>query len=445
MNTVQKFLWIMLMGCLSFGSSAKKISTEKLSDFPFKIKQWQTQQGLSVRYVFLKDIPLLDAYLVFDAGSARDAHLPGVAYLTNQMLDQGGSGMDSKTLADKFAQLGTIYQHSVDRDRAQLGIRSLLEQSEKSIDLLSHMLSEVNFPKKSFEQIRSIQLASLAYSKQNPADLAEDQLYQNIYEQHPYGHAVLGDRAHVIALTHSDLKRFYTSYYSASNGQLVIVGALNEADAHRYADRISQALSGAPVPKALPKLRETNSWSGVAKKHHLPFPATQTQIRLAHLVSIDRKNPDYYALLIANHILGGGGLGSLLMEGIRENAGLAYAVYSQIDLMRDEGLFKISLATRQSQADRALALVQTIIEDYVKEGPSERSLFEAKQHLIGRFPLYFDSNKAIAMQVLHLAYADLPEHLARYRTKISTVSLEEVQRVLRKYILPQALSIVTVG
>jgi len=161
---------------------------------------------------------------------------------------------------------------------------------------------------------------------------------------------------------------------------------------------------------------------------------------------MSRTDPDYYALYIGNYILGGGGFVSRLMNEIREKKGLAYSVYSYFNPLKQPGAFQIGLQTKKEQADEALHLVRSTLEEFVAKGPTEKELLAAKQNIIGGFPLRIDSNSKIIGYLSVIGFYDLPlTYLDDFTNNVERVTVAQVRDAFARHIDPQAMATVIVG
>eukprot|EP00487_Bulimina_marginata_P002359 TRINITY_DN15484_c0_g1_i1.p1 TRINITY_DN15484_c0_g1~~TRINITY_DN15484_c0_g1_i1.p1 ORF type:complete len:134 (+),score=34.08 TRINITY_DN15484_c0_g1_i1:194-595(+) len=123
---------------------------------------------------------------------------------------------------------------------------------------------------------------------------------------------------------------------------------------------------------------------------------------------INRADPDYFALYVGNHILGGSGLVSKLSDEIREKRGLSYSVYSYFRPMRQWGPYQFGLQTRNDQAEEALDVLKNTLKTFIADGPSEDELIAAKQNITGGFALRVDSNSKIADYLAMIGFYGLP-------------------------------------
>ncbi len=159
---------------------------------------------------------------------------------------------------------------------------------------------------------------------------------------------------------------------------------------------------------------------------------------------MSRENPDYYTALVANYILGGGGLTSRLMEDIRIKKGLVYSVGSMFEGRKYPGPFQVYLQTKNQSARDAIKAVMEELER-IRSGPvSEKELDEAKKYLVGSFPQRFSTQGRIASFFAQVEYFGLGlDYAERYPSIINAITREDIQRVANKYIQPdKALTVI---
>jgi len=163
-------------------------------------------------------------------------------------------------------------------------------------------------------------------------------------------------------------------------------------------------------------------------------------------LGIDRNDPDYPALLLGNNVLGGGGFGTRLMTEVREKRGLTYGVYSSFNPMEVRGPFQISLQTRAELSENTLKLVESILADYLKNGPTQKELDDAKREFAGSFPLSTASNSAIVGQLGAIGFYDLPlDYLEKLREQSQNLTTEQVKDAMSKHLSADKMVVVTAG
>lgn len=406
------------------------------------IQTWQTTQGAKVLFVEAHELPMFDLRLTFAAGSSQDGGVPGLATLTNAMLNEGVPGKDVGAIAAGFEGLGAEFGNGAYRDMAVASLRSLSarEQREPALALFAEVLGKPTFPADSLARIKNQLLAGFEFQKQNPGKLASLELFERLYGQHPYAHPSDGTAQSIPAITRQQLQAFHARAYAAGNAVIALVGDLSRSEAEAIANQVSAALPQGP---ALAKIAQPQAPKPGAS--HIEYPSNQTHLMIAQL-GIDRRDPDYAALYLGNQIFGGGGFGTRLMSEVREKRGLTYGVYSGFSAMQARGPFMINLQTRAELSQGTLALVKQLLADYLRDGPTQQELDNAKRELAGSFPLSTASNAAIVGQLASMGFYDLPlSYLDDFMRDVQNLSTEQVKAAMAKHLDPEALVVVTAG
>ncbi len=409
----------------------------------FRIQTWETDNGAKVLYVYAPQLPMVDVRIVFDAGSARDGKQPGLARLTNTMLAKGAGDWDTDAVAERFDNIGALFSTSAMRDMASLSLRSLNDRAllDTAIVTMQTVLTQPRFNEKELARMRRQTLIALKAQLQSPASIADKAFYRALYGQHPYASPSLGTETSVRAISRKNLQDFYKRYYVAGNALVAIVGDVDLNQAKRLANELLGKLpKGQPAP-VLPPVPELEKAQLIKKSH----PSTQTHV-LVGQPGLRRGDPDYFALYVGNHILGGSGFGSRIMKEIREKRGLAYSSYSYFIPMRLPGPFQMGLQTSNGQRDEALALLNKILRDFIKEGPTDEEMQHAIKNITGGFPLRIDSNKDIIEYIAMIGFYDLPlNYLETFNANIEAVTAAKVQDAFHRRIHPDRLVTVLVG
>lgn len=407
-----------------------------------EIQTWNTAQGAKVLFVEAHELPMFDLRLTFAAGSSQDDGVPGLATLTNAMLNEGVPGKDVGAIAAGFEGLGAEFGNGAYRDMAVASLRSLSaqKQREPALALFAEVLGKPTFPADSLARIKNQLLAGFEFQKQNPGKLASLELFERLYGQHPYAHPSDGSAQSIPAISRQQLQAFHARAYSAGNAVIALVGDLSRAEAEAIANRVSAALPKGP---ALAKIAQPQTPKPGAS--HIEYPSNQTHLMLAQL-GIDRSDPDYAALYLGNQIFGGGGFGTRLMSEVREKRGLTYGVYSGFSAMQARGPFMINLQTRAELSEGTLALVKQLLADYLRDGPTQQELDNAKRELAGSFPLSTASNADIVGQLASMGFYDLPlSYLDDFMRDVQNLTTEQVKTAMAKHLAPEALVVVTAG
>jgi len=422
------------IACQDFALAADKV---------VHFQHWQTRNGVKVFYVPIHSLAMVDVQVLFYAGSARDSNKPGLAYLTQNMLSEGTKKLTVEDIAEQFEDVGAEVTGVTTLDSASLALRSLSKPDalNKAIDVYRQVLTQATFPEKSFHRIKRLTLRAIDAQGQQPDIIAQKALYHAIYNDAPYGHPVVGNKNSVQAIKLADIKHFYQQYYVAKNAVIVIVGDVTRKQAEAIAKKISGPLpTGVTAPK-LPSQKQT-AFPG---KKNIPYPASQSYIRIGQ-VGITRSNPEYFPLIVGNHILGGGVFISRLFSNVRQKQGLAYHVSSNFNPLCTPGPFIISVETKNQSQKQALTTVFTTLNNFISQGPKAGELNAAKKNIIGSFPLLFDSNGKIMANTANLAFYDLPlDYLDTYRKKVAAVTINDIKQAFHQKIKPNLMSTIIVG
>ena len=175
------------------------------------IQHWQTGNGARVYYVPAPELPMVDVRMVFSAGSARDAGQPGLARMTNHLLDQGAAGLSANEIADTLEGLGAELDSGTLRDMAWVSLRSLssARHFDPAVKVMGKVLAQPDFRKPDFKRERERALVSLRHSEQQPSSVANYRFYAAVYGEHPYATRPIGTAESLQAMTVKDLHAFH--------------------------------------------------------------------------------------------------------------------------------------------------------------------------------------------------------------------------------------------
>ncbi len=407
------------------------------------LERWTTDEGLRVMWSRNTQLPLLDIRLVFDAGAAREGDFPGAAVAVSSLLNEGTRTRTAQQVAEGFEQIGANFSAASYRDMALVSLRVMsdAERRNAAAALLSEVVGEPRFALDDWHRLQESMRLNLMRRQQSPAGRAGPTFYQSLYGNHPYSRTPGGDVDSIKRMTPTDIAAFHQRYYTAKNGVLVLVGDIARADAEALARQLSQALPAGEKAADLPAVMPLTK----PERVHQVFPSEQVHIVLGE-VGISRSDPDYFALIVGNELLGGSGFGTLLTRELREKRGLTYSVTSQFIPMRAAGPFQISFSTRHDQAAEALALTRQLLSDFVRQGPSEADVSAAKASLSQAFPRSVASNDQVASFLAMIGFYELSDKfIDDYIGQLAAVDLAQVRAAMRRHIHPERLLVVTVG
>ncbi len=408
------------------------------------IQQWTTPQGARVYFVENHDLPMLDVSTAFAAGSARDqADTSGLASMTRHMMTLGAGGLSEQDIAERLADVGAQMGGFFDQDRAGFSLRTLSGSAERdaALAVFRSVLAKPAFAADILEREKARAIANLQEAATKPEYLGEKAFQTAIFGTHPYALAESGEVATVAKLTATDLQAYHARHYRAANMVVALMGDIDRAGAESLAAALAAELPAGEAPSPTPPVPAVVSGGEQLIPHH----ATQSHLFMG-LPGMKRDDPDYFPLLVGNYVLGGGGFDSRLTEEIRQKRGLSYSVYSYFMPRQERGAFQVGLQTRRDATDEAVRVVRETIRRYLEEGPGEAELRQAKDNLVGSFPLRLDSNRKILDHLAMLGFYRLPlDWLDTYTKKVEAVTRDDILRAMRERVRPEAMTTVIVG
>jgi zinc protease len=387
-------------------------------------------------------IPIVTATLYLQAGAVFDpATRPGVAHLTAIMLAQGTTSRSAPAISDAIEFVGGALSVSAGMDTARLSFSVLKKDLDLALDLMADLLINPTFPPAELAKKIPEVLAEIQRKQEDPGTVSAEALAELVYGPHPYGRPVEGRTASVSAITRDDLVAFYQATYRPNRAILAVVGdvAAGELTRALTARLAGWTPGGPPLVRPAPPARLAKPTTRRVQREVM-----QASIALGHL-GITRDNPDFYAVVVMNSILGGG-MNSRLARAIREERGWAYDVGSGFAPGKYAGDFSVTLQTKNESAreaiDAALAEIRRIREQPV----SAQELADAKAYLTGSFPLRLDTSAKVVGMLANIELHQLGlDYVERYPALINAVTAADVQRVARTYLDPETYALAVVA
>jgi zinc protease len=412
------------------------------------IESWTAQSGAKVLFMRAEALPMLDVRVDFPAGSRVDPKgKEGLADSTANLIGRGAEGLSENDIADGFADTGALFSGGAGGDSAGFQLRVLTSEPEfsKAIGLMKIVLQKPVFNADVLARENARSVASLKESLTQPDTLAERAFAQALYPNHPYG--ALVTEASLSSTSLQDVQQFYNKRYLGNKAVVSLVGNVTRQQAEQLANDLTAGLPKGEL--------EGNPLGGTdfqdlqaamkGQTIQIDHPAAQSHV-LMGLPAMRRGAPDYFDLLVANHILGGGGFVSRLMDEIREKRGLAYSAYSYFMPAGDAGPFQAGLQTKKESTTEAVGLLRKTILNYIEKGPTEAELKAAKQNLIGGFPLRIDSNSKLIGNISMMGLHNMPlNYLDTWTTEISQVTVKSAREAFARHVSPEKLVTVVVG
>ena len=400
--------------------------------------------GLRVVLVERHDVPILRLYAIVQVGAEADPPgLPGTATMVAGLLPEGSNRRSAYQIAQAVDQAGGSIDTGAGWNQSYAYVSVLSNVKTRAFNLLANLLVRPSFAPDEVERIRRQTLSALDVADQDPGYVADMVMRRLLFAGTAYAHSEDGTRSSVERITRKDLVDFHARYYAPSRTILAVVGDITEPECLRLARRFlgewkdgpDLALEPRTQPLA-PRLRQVV----VVNKPD----AVQTEIRVASL-GVPRSSPDYFALSIANQVLGGPAANRLFDE-LRTRHGLVYGASSDLDCYASLGAWVAKTSTRSAETIKATEMVLDQIER-IRDAPVQQwELQSARNYLVGNEALQFESASQVANQALEMMLYHLPrDYWTLFPQRVRSLTADDVLATTRKYLHPDNDVIVLVG
>ena len=324
------------------------------------------------------------------------------------------------------------------------GSKSLAEDLPLALDILADVLRHPTFPRDQVERLRGEILTDLEERVHDTRRMASLTFHELTYpEGHPYARSVVGYTETINALSRDDLAEFYASGYGPQGMVVVLVGAVDTADAltqveNAFGDWEGHNYERVPLPE-VPRIIET-------REHTVSIPGkTQSDVILGY-PGPSRTAPGFLDAVLCNTILGVFGLMGRLGEKVREEQGLAYYSFSRVDGGPGPGPWRVIAGVNPANVEQAIGSIQAEIRRICEEPVKETELEDNKAFITGSLPLRLETNEGVAGTIINMERYGLGlDYLQRYANLINEITAERVQAVAQRWLDPDAYALAIAG
>jgi zinc protease len=385
--------------------------------------------GIEAWLVHEPAVPLIAIDFAFGGGAAQDPiGKSGTATMVASLLDEGAGDLDSKTFHARLERKAIELGFQAERDTLRGTLRTLTANRQEAFDYLRLSLTAPRFDEPDVDIIRAQILSNLRRATTSPTDIANLRWWQTAFADHPYGRPVSGTLESVPTITVGDLKDYTRRVLARSNLKIAVVGDIDAEGVKAMLDRVFGGLPAEPDLKPVANVAPQGLGQRIVVKLDVP----QAVVAFGG-PGIARKDPDFMAAYIVNHILGGGAFSSRLYQEVREKRGLAYSVYDSLVWLNHSALFLGGTATRADRAGETLDVIDKEIRRLAQSGPTADELAMAKSYLNGSFALNLDTSSKMAALLVQLQLDGLGiDYFARRPEMINAVTLDDAKRVAKR-------------
>src|SRR5215510_1131862 len=371
------------------------------------------------------------------------ANTPGLASITAQMLREGTKTKTSVQIAEQSAQLGAEIsaQAGFGSSATVINASGLSDNFDQWLALTNDVLLNASFPADELNRLKQRLKAQLRQQRANPNFLVNERFSKAVYGSFPAS-VVSATNESIDAITAEMLAKWHQDRFKPQN---TILGITGDVKAAEILPKLEKAL-GAWKKDDLKEILPPNPKPVASKRVFLVdrSGSVQTTVALGN-IAIDRRDPDYIALTVANHILGGGPAARLFLN-LREEKGYTYGVYSSFTALKYPGPWRAGADVRTEVTGGAMTEFYREFQRIRDEKVAAGELDEAKRALVASFALSLESPpELLGYAIVQKIYGFPPDYWDSYPAKIMAVTADDIQRVARKYVNPENFQIVAVG
>ncbi|MEI9899004.1 MAG: pitrilysin family protein [Hyphomicrobium sp.] len=408
-----------------------------------EIQNVRSPGGVEAWLVEDRMVPMLAMRFAFEGGSSQDpAGKEGLAHFVTGMLDQeGGDDLRSIAYQQRIEDLVIRVGFRTGKDYFGGSLETLTETRHEAAQLLMPALNLPRFYPDAEERIRHRIFGVIAGGARDPFTIASAHWDELAFAGHPYAQPVLGTKATVSKIGLADLETYCRRVFAKNTLKVVAVGDITR---DQLCELLDDVFGDLPARADLMPVPDIDVLSG-KRQIVIDMDVPQSAVSFGTAV-LPNDDPDYMAACLVNHIVGGGGITSKLMEEVRLKRGLAYSVFTYLAPLHRISVFRGGVSTRNDTVGQALDVIGSVLGDLADGGISESDLDDAKGHLIGSYPLAFDANAKIASQLLKLRMmGHAADYIDNRNAMIASVTLGDINRVAKRLLNTDNLIVAIVG
>ncbi len=374
--------------------------------------------------------------------------LAGISHFVEHLVFKRTESRNAFEIARDMEAVGGELNAFTSREYTCFYTHSLKEHLDLSIDVLSDLVCRARFDKVDFEKEKQVVLQEIHMSEDNLEDLVFDEYFENVYGKHPLGRPILGTPESIANLKIKDVQEYYEKHYSSSQIVVSVAGAVSHDEVVKLVEQKlrpkNNKKSSKPLLLADKAQIKKNPPKTLAFRKFIQKPSEQVHILMGFPAAHFRDDLRFEAYIV-NALLGGG-MTSRLYQKIREDRGLVYTIYSQMNSFCDIGSIMIYSGTEPKNVNQVFKLTLKELKSIAKKGIEKKDLELFKTQVLGQILLGADDieNRMNSLGVNEMVFG-------RYRSveevlnEITQVDLKSLRKYMDKYFDLSKLSLMLMG
>jgi zinc protease len=409
-------------------------------------KAQETKLANGLRVILLADhkVPTYTMQMVVLSGGLADKpDYRGLASFTATLLREGTTKRSSKDIAEQTDALGaTLASNSGFANiTSTVTASGLVENMDQTMDIFADVVRNPAFPQAEVDKYKARTLAQLQQQRAIPQFLAQERFNRAIYGDHPAS-LIAPPIDSIKKISSKDLAEFHSTYYRPNNAILAVVGDVTLKELLPKIEKAFGDWQKGDVPATSIPVAPAQAGSRIFL---IDRPGSvQTVLQLGNL-GIERNSADYFSVLLADRILGGGPAARLFLN-LREDKGYTYGAYSNFGGSKFRGTWVSSSEVRTDVTEGAMKEFMYELKRLREEKVTPEELDNAKRAIVGSFALSLEQPQSLLQNIITQKLYDLPaDYWDSYPQKVAAVTAEDIQNIAQKYVDLDHLQIVAVG
>ncbi len=408
-----------------------------------RVEEVTSPGGITAWLVRDRTVPVTAIEFEFtDAGAAHDpVGKEGLASMAAALIDEGAGDLDSQAFQGTLSDKSMTIRFSASVNGFSGSFYSLNRYRDEAVGLLHLALTEPRFDDEPVERIRSQFLSSLRSKETDPGTIAGKAMREAVFGSHPYGRPSGGTKDGIAAVTAADMRAFIRTALAKDKLHIGVVGDIDPTELGLLLDTVFGDLPEKGLGDPVTEFTPPPPAGTIVVEEDIP----QSTILFAQR-GLKLDDPDYYAGMILNHILGGGSFSSELMKEVRVKRGLAYSVYSYQHPMKHAALLRGGGQTQNATVGETLTVMRDVVRHLSEGTINAETVDNAKTYITGSFPLRFTNSSSIASQLVSMQVYDFGiDYLDVRNGRVDKVSVNQVNALAKRLLDPDGLLFVVVG
>ncbi len=364
----------------------------------------------------------------------------GLTYLLLNIFRQAEIGKNPEQLRDIVEKYGIKLDFSAEAENFYISVKYIKDFQSQVISLLQNFLEAEIFSEKIAEQNKESLLKKYKNNLGNASFLGTINLLDELFADSDLRKNPYGTEETLANISLEDLEQFAKQRFTKAKLHMAISGNIDKKQAMELYGKLTRNL-----------LDEYNLNFADYNLNYQPFDKqislAKDQILIKAFIPAPGKGSNnFYKYYLANYLIGGAGLTSVLSQELREKHGLTYSVYSHFDSYNNFAIWYVEFATDKENYDKSLKILQKTLKDIAKKGFDEAEINEAKKFLTGSYSIYFNTNEKISSYLLDSSLRKISPAIIRSRNKlINSYTVAEINEVISKFVIPEQISYIAVG